>query len=254
MDIQKRVAASEIQRIHFCTLPRVSREHLSSRRSSPFSRVSLASLLRLSCPSLLPFVLRPQESTYGCSFGNHIFFVSQFAAPLNALPPFRRGCISVAAARYKFWLRAFDGVGGKVGQGEKRRRKIGPMVIDYLPRIPRIPYSDRPHGPKIEPSITGAPLSFSSLYPSPSSPFFSSFISSLANSPESVDALVYFLASRDEGYNSRLSETLLLIKHVALALTYKSIFLCATIYIRHRLRYMACLEIMKKEANQKEKI
>ena len=126
--------------------------------------LSPASLSRLSCPSLLPFVLRPQESTYGCSFGNHIFFVSQFAAPLNALPPFRRGCISVAAARYKFWLRAFDGVGGKVGQGEKRRRKIGPMVIDYLPRIPRIPYSDRPHGPKIEPSITGAPLSFSSLY------------------------------------------------------------------------------------------
>lgn len=40
------------------------------------------------------------------------------------------------------------------------------MVIDYLPplRIPRIPYSDRPHGPKIEPSITGAPLSFSSLF------------------------------------------------------------------------------------------
>lgn len=131
-----------------------------------FSRVSLASLPRLSCPSLLPFVLRPRESTYGCSFGNHIFFVSQFAAPLNALPPFRRGCISVAAARYKFWrwLRAFDGVGGKVGQGEKRRRKIGPMVIDYLPRIPRIPYSDRPHGLKIEPSITGAPLSFSSLF------------------------------------------------------------------------------------------
>lgn len=152
MDIQKRVAASEIQRIHF-TLPRVSRAHLSSRRSPPFSRPSLP-------------LVRPRESTYGCSFGNHIFFVSQFAAPLNALPPFRRGCISVAAARYKFWrwLRALDGVGGKVGQGEKRRRKIGPMVIDYLPRIPRIPYSDRPHGPKIEPSITGAPLSFSSLF------------------------------------------------------------------------------------------
>lgn len=49
-------------------------------------------------------------------------------------------------------------------QGEKRRRKIGPMVIDYLPCILRIPYSDRPHGPKIEPSITGALLSFS-LYP-----------------------------------------------------------------------------------------
>lgn len=79
-------------------------------------------------------VARSRESTYGRTFGNHIFFVSQFAAPLNALPPFRRGCISVAAARYKFWrwLRAYDGVGGKVGQGEKRRRKIGPMVIDYL--------------------------------------------------------------------------------------------------------------------------
>lgn len=127
MDIQKRVAASEIQRIHF-TLPRVSRAHLSSRRSPPFSRVSLPPVLSL----------RPRESTYGCSFGNHIFFVSQFAAPLNALPPFRRGCISVAAARYKFWrwLRALDGVGGKVGQGEKRRRKIGPMVIDYLPVSP----------------------------------------------------------------------------------------------------------------------
>lgn len=130
MDIQKRVAASEIQRIHF-TLLRVSRAHLSSRRSPPFSRVSPASL-----PPVSPCV-RPRESTYGCSFGNHIFFVSQFAAPLNALPPFRRGCISVAAARYKFWrwLRALDGVGGKVGQGEKRRRKIGPMVIDYLPPV-----------------------------------------------------------------------------------------------------------------------
>lgn len=113
---------------------------------------------------------------------------------MNALPPFRRGCISVPAARYKFWRR-FErpGVGrsrkkkrearewrrqmkgrGKESrerQREKkkekrgRRRKIGPMVIDYLPRIPRIPYSDRPHGPKIEPSITGAPhsLSLSSL-------------------------------------------------------------------------------------------
>lgn len=53
--------------------------------------------------------------------------------------------------------------GGGGRAGEKRRRKISPMVIDYLPRIPRIPYSDRPHGPKIEPSITGAPLSFLSL-------------------------------------------------------------------------------------------
>lgn len=125
MDIQKRVAAAEIQRIHF-TLLRVSRAHLSSRRSPPFSRVSP--------------VARPRESTYGRTFGNHIFFVSQFAAPLNALPPFRRGCISVAAARYKFWrwLRAYDGVGGKVGQGEKRRRKIGPMVIDYLPSPPPV--------------------------------------------------------------------------------------------------------------------
>lgn len=58
-------------------------------------------------------------------------------------------------------------------QGEKRRRKIGPMVIDYLPCILRIPYSDRPHGPKIEPSITGALLSLSSLFRSSpsSSPF-----------------------------------------------------------------------------------
>lgn len=57
-----------------------------------------------------------------------------------------------------------------------RRRKIGPMVIDYLPRIPRIPYSDRPHGPKIEPSITGAPhsLSLSSLPSSTSVHGFSS--------------------------------------------------------------------------------
>lgn len=199
MDIQKRVAASEIQRIHF-TLPRVSRAHLSSRRSPPFSRPSLP-------------LVRPRESTYGCSFGNHIFFVSQFAAPLNALPPFRRGCISVAAARYKFWrwLRALDGVGGKVGQGEKRRRKIGPMVIDYLPRIPRIPYSDRPQGPKIEPSITGAPLSFSSLFRLLLfllSLSLSRLFSRTTDSPESVGALVYFLASRDEGYNSRVSETL----------------------------------------------
>lgn len=197
MDIQKRVAASEIQRIHF-TLPRVSRAHLSSRRSPPFSRVSLPPVLSL----------RPRESTYGCSFGNHIFFVSQFAAPLNALPPFRRGCISVAAARYKFWrwLRALDGVGGKVGQGEKRRRKIGPMVIDYLPRIPRIPYSDRPHGPKIEPSITGAPLSFSSLFHLLL--HLLHLFSCSTNSPDSIGALVYFLMSRDEGYNSRVSETL----------------------------------------------
>lgn len=192
MDIQKRVAAAEIQRIHF-TLLRVSRAHLSSRRSPPFSRVSP--------------VARPRESTYGRTFGNHIFFVSQFAAPLNALPPFRRGCISVAAARYKFWrwLRAYDGVGGKVGQGEKRRRKIGPMVIDYLPsplppHIPRIPYSDRPHGLKIEPSITGAPLSFSSLFRL--LPLlhlllsFFNFFSRSTNSPASVGALAYFLASR----------------------------------------------------------
>lgn len=89
MDIQKRVAALEIQRIHF-TLPRLSLAHLSSRR------------LAL---SLVRHPVRPRGSTYGCSFGNHIFFVSQFAAPLNALPPFRRGCISVAAARYKFWRR-----------------------------------------------------------------------------------------------------------------------------------------------------
>lgn len=55
--------------------------------------------------------------------------------------------------------------GEKKKEKRGRRRKIGPMVIDYLPRIPRIPYSDRPHGPKIEPSITGAPhsLSLSSL-------------------------------------------------------------------------------------------
>lgn len=45
-------------------------------------------------------------------------------------------------------------------QKARRRRKIGPMVIDYFPRIPRIPYSDRPYGPKIKPSITGAALSF----------------------------------------------------------------------------------------------
>lgn len=192
MDIQKRVAASEIQRIHF-TLPRVSRAHLSSRRSPPFSCVSLSPARPL--PS---FAL--EKSTYGCSFGNHIFFVSQFAAPLNALPPFRRGCISVAAARYKFWrwLRALDGVGGKVGQGEKGRRKIGPMVIDYLPRIPRIPYSDRPHGPKIEPSITGALLSFSSLFHLLLLLLLHLFSRS-TNSPDSVGALVYFLLSRDEG-------------------------------------------------------
>lgn len=43
------------------------------------------------------------------------------------------------------------------------------MVIDYLPRIPRIPYSDRPHGTKIEPSIADAPhsLSLFSLPPLP---------------------------------------------------------------------------------------
>lgn len=46
------------------------------------------------------------------------------------------------------------------------------MVIDYLPRIPRIPYSDRPHGTKIEPSIADAPhsLSLFSLSPSPLPP------------------------------------------------------------------------------------
>lgn len=151
--------------------------------SSPIA-LFLPRLLHL-LPRILPSPVRPsRESTYGCSFGNHIFFVSQFAAPLNALPPFRRGCISVAAARYKFWRRqrALDGVGEETRkdgerrgeeksriQGEKRRRKIGPMVIDYLPCIPRIPYSDRPHGPKIEPSITGALLSFS-LYPLLSAP------------------------------------------------------------------------------------
>lgn len=51
-------------------------------------------------------------------------------------------------------------------EGKKREEggeKIGPMVIDYLPRIPRIPYIDRPHGPKIEPSITGV---CSTLFPS----------------------------------------------------------------------------------------
>lgn len=180
--------------------------HPSSRlaRASFFSPVAPFHP-RLTRPSS-PFV-RPRESTYGCSFGNHIFFVSQFAAPLNALPPFRRGCISVAAARYKFWrwLRALDGVGGKVGQGEKRRRKIGPMVIDYLPRIPRIPYSDRPHGPKIEPSITGAPLSFSSLFHLLLHLLLHLFACS-TDSSESVGALVYFLMSRDEGYNSRVSE------------------------------------------------
>lgn len=61
------------------------------------------------------------------------------------------------------WVKRRRAAGGGGRAGEKRRRKIGPMVIDYLPRIPRIPYSDRPHGPKIEPSITGAPLSFFSL-------------------------------------------------------------------------------------------
>lgn len=61
------------------------------------------------------------------------------------------------------WVRRRRTAGGGGRAGEKRRRKISPMVIDYLPRIPRIPYSDRPHGPKIEPSITGAPLSFLSL-------------------------------------------------------------------------------------------
>lgn len=114
---------------------------------SPFFASRARIFLLASCPlspvspPLVSPCVRPRESTYGCSFGNHIFFVSQFAAPLNALPPFRRGCISVAAARYKFWrwLRALDGVGGKVGQREKRRRKIGPMVIDYLPPYPQNP-------------------------------------------------------------------------------------------------------------------
>lgn len=117
MDIQKRVAVSVIQRIHF-TLPRLLCAHLSPRRSLSFSRASSTS------SPILPSPIRPsRESTYGCSFGNHIFFVSQFAAPLNALPPFRRGCISVAAARYKFWRRqrALDGVGeGTRKDGERR--------------------------------------------------------------------------------------------------------------------------------------
>jgi len=119
-------------------------------------------------------------------------------------------------------------VGGEGGgqdrakQGERRRRRIGPMVIDYLPRIPRIPYSDRPHGPKIEPSITGAPLSsrlllllllllflLVLLFP-PSSLLFLPlfpllFLSSSTlvcwttlGRSDRVDALVYFLAPRDE--------------------------------------------------------
>lgn len=193
--------------------------------SSPIA-LFLPRLLHLLSPPILRSPVRPsRESTYGCSFGNHIFFVSQFAAPLNALPPFRRGCISVAAARYKFWRRqrALDGVGEETRkdgerrgeekskiQGEKRRRKIGPMVIDYLPCIPRIPYSDRPHGPKIEPSITGALFSFS-LYPlfilsfpllSLPLPFHPLSLDLLPRgSPESVGALVYFLAPRDEGRN-----------------------------------------------------
>lgn len=124
MDIQKRVAASEIQRIHF-TLLRVSRAHLSSRQS---------------LPPVSPFV-RPRESTYGCSFGNHIFFVSQFAVPLNALPPFRRGCISVAAARYKFWrwLRALDGVGGKVGRKEEEKDRSHGNRLPSPPPYPQNP-------------------------------------------------------------------------------------------------------------------
>ena len=135
--------------------PLILSPHLLSFSLRPTIR-----FLSLTCTASLP--LRIRGSTYGCSFGNHIFFVSQFAAPLNALPPFRRGCISVAAARYKFWRRpetSERGMGGGVeegaqlkkskrneGEGEKKRerrergrRKIGPMVIDYLPRIPRIP-------------------------------------------------------------------------------------------------------------------
>jgi len=95
------------------------------------------------------------------------------------------------------------------------------MVIDYLPRIPRIPYSDRPHGPKIEPSITGAPLSsrllllLLFLLPSPPPPLSSSPLPSPLSSsfsllfhPRPFDysreirpsrcSLVYFLAPRDE--------------------------------------------------------
>lgn len=185
MDIQKRVAKYKESISPF----------LASR-----ARIFLLAGRPLSPVSLSPFV-RPRESTYGCSFGNHIFFVSQFAAPLNALPPFRRGCISVAAARYKFWrwLRALDGVGGKVGQGEKRRRKIGPMVIDYLPRIPRIPYSDRPEDWTFDNRCSSLLLLFLLLL---------HLLSCSTNSPGSVGDLVYFVASRDEGYNSRVSETL----------------------------------------------
>lgn len=79
-----------------------------------------------------------------------------------------------------------DGMKEKEKQGERarRRRKIGPMVIDYLPRIPRIPYSDRPYGPKIEPSITGACSPCLFLFSSFLSSFFffssSSLLSSLA--------------------------------------------------------------------------
>jgi hypothetical protein len=145
MDIQKRVAASEIQRIHF-TLPRLSRgahlRSLSSRRSPAPS------------PSLprhpLILLVRPRESTYGCSFGNHIFFVSQFAAPLNALPPFRRGCISVAAARYKFWPRlcAYDtGVGGR-GGGRTGQSKAGRKEEE----------KDRSHGNRLPPPYPQNPI------------------------------------------------------------------------------------------------
>lgn len=132
MDIQKRVAASNTKNPF----------HPSSRlaRTSFFSPIA-PFLSCLSRSSLSPSV-RPRESTYGCSFGNHIFFVSQFAAPLNALPPFRRGCISVAAARYKFWrwLRALDGVGGKVGQGEEEEEK------------------DRSHGNRLPPPYPQNPI------------------------------------------------------------------------------------------------
>lgn len=82
------------------------------------------------------------------------------------------------------------------------------MVIDYLPRIPRIPYSDRPHGPKIEPSITGRSFLSLSLLSFPLLVLFFFFhplsldLRSREIFPLSLSSLsiVYFLAPRDEGH------------------------------------------------------
>lgn len=101
--------------------------------------------------------------------------------------------------------RAAGGGGGGGRAGEKRRRKIGPMVIDYLPRIPRIPYSDRPHGPKIEPSITGAPLSLSTLSlpplrpapPTPRSPSRSTYSLGRFSGESAPSSIFSYRATKD---------------------------------------------------------